>query len=251
MALEDVPAAVHEIGFGALEVDDAFLTAGPLRQRAFDLFMRRYFGRGAFYRTYTSARLMALHMAFEESGIRVAAWRAHTDFTLTGRAARWQMNYLEGAIAAADDFGARIVCLQSGGTPTSSEAEFARCIEGLQQAAALASQFHTRLALESSSGLAHAPGAMERILREVGIPSLAACVEFDATSPAIARHAIHAHARAHTFDAQGRETHADYTACIAALQQAGYQGWMSIQYEGQDDPALGIMQTAELIGAAG
>jgi sugar phosphate isomerase/epimerase len=159
------------------------------------------------------------------------------------------MNYLEGAIAAADDFGARIVCLQSGGTPTASAEEYARCIEGLQQAAALASQFHTRLALESGSGLAHAPGAMERILHDVDIPSLAACVEFDATSPEVAPHAIHAHARAYTFDAQGRETHTDYTACIAALQQAGYQGWMSIQYEGQDDPALGIMQTAELIGA--
>jgi sugar phosphate isomerase/epimerase len=90
---------------------------------------------------------------------------------------------------------------------------------------------------------------MERILHDVDIPSLAACVEFDATSPEVAPHAIHAHARAYTFDAQGRETHTDYTACIAALQQAGYQGWMSIQYEGQDDPALGIMQTAELIGA--
>jgi sugar phosphate isomerase/epimerase len=250
MALEDVPAAVREIGFDAVEIDDAYLTAAPLQQRTFDLLMRRYFGRGSFYRTYTSSRLMGLHTAFEESGVRVAAWRSHTDFTLTGRAAHWQMNYLEGAIAAADDFGARIVCIQSGGVPGAGEEEVGRCIEGLQQAASLAGQFHTRLALESSSGLAHAPGVMERILREVDIPSLAVCVEFDATSPSIARHAIHAHARANSFDAQGREPHVDYTACLTALQHAGYQGWMAIQYEGQDDPAIGIMQTAELIGAA-
>jgi sugar phosphate isomerase/epimerase len=250
MALEDIPAAVHEMGLGAVEVDDAYLIAGPLRQRVFDLFMRRYFGRGTFYRAYTSSRLMALHMAFEDTGVRMAAWRAHTDFTLTGRPARWQMHYLEGAIAAADDFGARIVCIQSGGRPGASEEEIAHCIKALQHAAALASQFHTRLALESGSGLASAPGTMARIVREVQIPSLAACVEFDATSSEIAHLAIHAHARAQAFDAQGREPHADYAACLEALRQTDYQGWLSIQYEGWDDPALGIMQTAELIGAA-
>src|SRR6266542_2898853 len=96
MALDDVPAALREQGFGAVEIDDAYLLASPLAQRAADLLIRRYFGPGAFFRAYTTTALLRLHAALEDSGVRLAAWRAHTDFTLTGRSARWQMNYLEG-----------------------------------------------------------------------------------------------------------------------------------------------------------
>src|SRR5512141_2133301 len=115
MALEGVPATVRDIGLSTVEIDDIYLQArSPLVRIAGALFMRRYFGKGVFFREYTSPRLLALHEAVQAAGTRLAAWDAHTDFTLVDRPARWQMHYLEGAIATADDFGARLVCVQAG-----------------------------------------------------------------------------------------------------------------------------------------
>lgn len=74
--------------------------------------MQHYFGPQANFRACTSPRLLRLHAAFEDKGLGLSTWRAHTGFTLTGRAARGQLNDLEGAIAAANDFGTRIVCIQ-------------------------------------------------------------------------------------------------------------------------------------------
>jgi sugar phosphate isomerase/epimerase len=194
--------------------------------------------------------LLKLHAAFEEGHARLAAWTVHTDFTLTGRAARWQMNYLEGAIAAADDFGARLVCIQTGGSPTSTHEELERCIDGLQQATTLASQFHTRLALENGAGIASTAQQTIALIRKVDSPNLGACWRFaGGDSVALAPYAIHVHAASHTFDAQGRETRIDYPACMAALIAAQYQGWITIDFEGDGEPTQGIMQTAELIGA--
>jgi sugar phosphate isomerase/epimerase len=251
LALEGVPAAVRDLGLGAIEVDDMLLRArSPLKQRASDLLMRRYFGRGVFFREYTSDRLLDLHMAFQESGVRGVAWAAHTDFTLTGRAARWQMHYLEGAVAAADDFGGRLVCVRAGGPERPTDEQLARGIEGLKQAAQLAHSFHTRLALETGQGMARDAGCALKLVRGAGHPSLGLCLNFDGTDAgALAPYAIHARAIARAFDAQGFETTVDYPACMAALQAANYEGWIALDYAGKSYPALGIMQTAELIGA--
>jgi sugar phosphate isomerase/epimerase len=251
MALEDVPGAARELGFSAIEINDTFLRAtSRIRQRAYDLVMQRYFGPGAFYRAYTSTRLLKLHAAFEEGRARLAAWTVHTDFTLTGRAARWQMNYLEGAIAAADDFGARLVCIQTGGSSQPTAEELERCIDGLQQSTALASQFHTRLALENGAGIATTAEQTLALIRKVDSPNLGVCLRFaDEDSATLAPYAIHVHATSQAFDAQGRETRIDYPACMAALRAAQYQGWITIDFEGEGEPTQGIMQTAELIGA--
>ena len=251
MALEGVPAAVREIGFGTIEIDDMYLQArSPLLRVAGALFMRRYFGKGVFFREYTSPRLLALHEAFQAAGTRLAAWEAHTDFTLMDRQARWQMHYLEGAIATADDFGARLVCVQAGGSSQPSQEEMARCIEGLKEASELAAHFHTRLALVNGPGITASAERTLQLLREVNSPALGICLRFDGPGCVeLAPHAIHARAVARAFDELGLEPDVDYPACMEALRESGYQGWISIDYAGRDDPLCGIMQTAELIAS--
>jgi sugar phosphate isomerase/epimerase len=253
MALEQLPGAVREIGLGALEIDDVYLQArSPLLRIGGALFMRRYFGKGVFFREYTSQRLLALHAAFQEAGTRLVAWSANTDFTLVDKPARWQMHYLEGAIAAADDFGARLVCIRSGGSEQPGPDEIARCSEGLSLAADLAGHFHTRLALVAGRGAGIA-ASVERtlqLLRAVNSPALGVCLRLDGSDClALAPQAIHVQATARSFDAQGSETDIDYQAGIGALGDAGYAGWISIDYAGRDAPECGIMQTAELIAA--
>jgi sugar phosphate isomerase/epimerase len=251
LALEQLPAAVRELGLVAIEVNDVFLRARSIiKQTAFNLLMRRYFGRGAFFREYTSDRLLGLHLAFQDAGARVVAWAASTDFTLADRAARWQMNYLEGAIAAANDFGARLVCVRAGGPEKPTEQELSCGIESMKQAAQLAYRFHTRLALESGQGMASDPACAVRLVQAVDSPSLGLCLNFDGAAVGVlAPHAIHARARARAFDPRGGETTVNYPACVAALQAADYEGWIAVDFEGDDYPSRGITQTVELIAA--
>jgi sugar phosphate isomerase/epimerase len=120
----------------------------------------------------------------------------------------------------------------------------------LQEATALASQFHTRLALENGAGIASTAEQTIALIRMVDSPNLGACWRFaGGDSAALAPYAIHVHAASHTFDAQGRETRIDYPGCMAALIAAQYRGWITIDFEGDGEPGQGIMQTAELIGA--
>jgi sugar phosphate isomerase/epimerase len=251
MVLEDVPAVAQELGYKAIEIDDIYLQArSRLVQFAGALFMRRYFGRGVTFREYTSARLLKLHAAIEEAGMRLVAWTAHTDFTLTDKAAQWQMHYLEGAIATATDFGVRIVCIQAGGSDQPTQDEMVHCIEGLRAAARLADRFRTRLALESGSGITRSAERMAKLLREIDSPYLGACLRIGTEEcVALAPLAIHVHATAKAFDAQGRVAETDYAAHMAALQAANYTGWISVRYEGAGEPTQGIMQIAELVSA--
>lgn len=251
MALEDVPAVAQELGYSAVEIDDMHLQSrSRLFQRAAAWRMRSYFGKGVRFRDYTSERLLHMHAAFEDAGARLVAWTAHTDFTLTEKAARWQLHYLEGAIATANDFGVRLVCVQAGGSDEPTRDEMVRCIDGLREAAKLAERFRTRLALESGAGITQSVDRMVQLLREINSPFVGACLRFDGEeNAALAPLAIHAHATSRAFDALGRETTADYPACMAALRDANYHGWISIQYEGSAEPVFGIVQTAELISA--
>ena len=251
MALEDVPAAAQERGYRAIEIDDMHLHAQSIvLQSAGALFMRRYFGKGIRFRDYTSARLLKLHASIQDAGVKLAAWTAHTDFTLIGKAAQWQMHYLEGAIATADDFGARIVCIQAGGSDQPTQDEMMHCIEGLRAAAVLAGRFRTRLALESGSGITRSAKRAAQLLREIDSPYLGACLRIGSEDAVgLAPLAIYVHATAKTFDAQGRAVEVDYPAHLAALQAANYAGGISVRYEGAGNPTLGIMQIAELISA--
>ncbi|MCL4504509.1 MAG: sugar phosphate isomerase/epimerase, partial [Chloroflexi bacterium] len=180
MALEDVPAAAQELGYTAVEIDDMHLQSrSRLFQRAAAWRMRSAFGKGVRFRDYTSERLLNMHAAFEDAGARLVAWTAHTDFTLADRPARWQLHYLEGAIAAANDFGVRLVCVQAGGLAEPTRDEMARCIGGLREAVRLAERFRTRLALESGVGITQSVDRMVQLLRDINSPVLGACLRID------------------------------------------------------------------------
>jgi sugar phosphate isomerase/epimerase len=265
MTLEEVPDAIYPLGLRAIELDDRHLRpSSALKRRALDWLMARYFGDGAFFREYTSKRLLALHQAFAFAGVRLAVWTAHTDFTLAGKAARWQLNYLEGAIAAANDFGARIVCIQSGGPPDPSAEMLSRCAEGLQQAAQLARRFNTRLALQHGSGLACTAERTLRLVRGVNSVFLRVCLDLGPSDmpaerapglprppvkelAALAPYTIHAHIR--STGTPDDETNDSIRESLAALQAAHYDGWISAVHEGSDDADQGILLLVESIRA--
>ena len=63
----------------------------------------------------------------------------------------------------------------------------------------------------------------------------------------LAPHAIHAHAKSYDFSADGEELRIPYAHRIGVLKAVRYDGVIAIEYEGDGDPAQGIMQTKRLI----
>ena len=55
-------------------------------------------------------------------------------------------------------------------------------------------------------------------------------------------------AKSHDFDADGNEVHTDYVRMLRIVANAGYQGWVGIEYEGQKTPEdEGIQLTKALL----
>lgn len=55
-------------------------------------------------------------------------------------------------------------------------------------------------------------------------------------------------AKSHDFDAQGNETHTDYRKMMKIVVDAGYRGWVGVEYEGKAlDEAEGIRRTKVLL----
>jgi sugar phosphate isomerase/epimerase len=79
-----------------------------------------------------------------------------------------------------------------------------------------------------------------------------ASVEFEAYPPLqgmreIAPFARAVSAKAHAFDADGNETRIDFAAMLRILLDAGFHGWVTAEYEGQADPAVGTDRTLALL----
>lgn len=59
-------------------------------------------------------------------------------------------------------------------------------------------------------------------------------------------------AKSHNFDAEGWEKDSDYKRILKTVKDAGYTGWIGVEYEGSDLPeAEGIRKTVELLKMAG
>lgn len=59
-------------------------------------------------------------------------------------------------------------------------------------------------------------------------------------------------AKTHEFDADGNEQHTDYVQMLKIVKDAGYRGWMGIEYEGGGmSPEAGIRATIDLLRRAG
>ena len=55
------------------------------------------------------------------------------------------------------------------------------------------------------------------------------------------------HAKTYEFDEQGCEKYFDYEMIIGKLKDAGFNGWMSIEFEGPGDQIEGVKKTTELL----
>lgn len=111
------------------------------------------------------------------------------------------------------------------------------------------------MALENHARVQTTPDQMLGIITGVGTPLFGSCIDFGSLPAerrqdlmyAMAPFAKHVHAKSYAFTDTGDEGMIDYKRAMAVLTEFGYDGVISIEYEGRDDPYQGVLKTRDLI----
>jgi sugar phosphate isomerase/epimerase len=262
----DLPEACSRLGFDRIEFNDLFWPPPPgSRVRYLPWRLRGWLARRdvwpEFQRQWLTSRRTRRHLATlcRQAGVRCVALTLNSDFTgeLPARR-RSAMSYVKAGLAVAQTLGAPVVRVTSDRRAQSDDlgpGAIERVIAGLQRAAVLARAAGIRLAVENHWGLTTEPEVMQHMVRAVDSPWLGVCLDLGNFAPErrlagvemLAPHAIHVHAKAKAFGADGEEVSIDYGASLAVLQRAGYSGPLVIEYEGDGDPVAGVLCARDLI----
>ncbi|MGD0264682.1 MAG: sugar phosphate isomerase/epimerase family protein [Candidatus Methylomirabilota bacterium] len=134
------------------------------------------------------------------------------------------------------------------GGPAESGARWPAMIDSLREVAAFAGHAGVRLGLENHNHAAFTPTAAEylRVLEEVKSPSLVPLLDtgnYTDGWPSLEKTlgmAAHVHAKFWKVAPDGSDEKVDYARIIPALRAAGYDGWVSFEYEAEEPEATGI-----------
>jgi sugar phosphate isomerase/epimerase len=117
----------------------------------------------------------------------------------------------------------------------------------LKECAEYAQERGVVLGLENHNrgGFVATADEVERALADVGSPWLRLCLDTgDFENPvAIQRtvgHAVHVHAKLYELDRRGADKRLDWPAIMATLRAAHYRGFLSIEYEGEEETETAI-----------
>jgi sugar phosphate isomerase/epimerase len=140
------------------------------------------------------------------------------------------------------------------GRSTSQKVE--RCISALRDLRSMLEDLELKLAIENHWGISTDPAMLVDIIRRCESERIGACPDFGNFHPTqdryeglelLAMFAKHVHAKCFSFNAAGEESSIDYQRCLRILDDAGYDGPLSVEYEGDGDAEVTIQQARELI----
>ncbi len=154
-------------------------------------------------------------------------------------------------VEVAEQLDAPLICVFAGypeGGPAESGARWPAMIDSLREVAAFAGHAGIRLGLENHNHAAFTPTAAEylRVLEEVKSPSLVPLLDtgnYTDGWPSLEKTlgmAAHVHAKFWKVAPDGSDEKVDYARIIPALRAAGYDGWVSFEYEAEEPEATGI-----------
>lgn len=219
----------------------------------------------------------AVEAALRETGLAVGVYSVSNNFAQEDPAQRAaQVKVIKDGVDSAVYFGADTVRVFAGDVRPglTFEQVFNWIVVGLKEAAEYAFDQGVVLALENHGTLAGRSGQVEDILNAVGRPGLKAnpdtgnfLLVHQASHEAVARLAGRA-GMVHFKDFQavpddytgfaytsidgikfaGRaigEGEVDLPDCLLALKDAGFDGWLNIEYEAEEDPLTGVARSVE------
>jgi sugar phosphate isomerase/epimerase len=154
-------------------------------------------------------------------------------------------NYLEAPVM-------RVFC----GTQSVTDAAIDRVITAYQECMVEAEKNNVVLAMENHWGLSVNPDNVIKIIKGVYCPKyFGSCLDFGNWQPLdqldaarrVAPFAKHTHGKSYVFTDKGDEKNIDFKEIIKSLKQAGYEGAVSVEFEGEGDEIEGTEKTVKLI----
>jgi len=198
------------------------------------------------------AYLQMLRRTARDLGLVIIGIGVHNDFGRADPTLRQsEMVKVKQWVEAAEQLGAPLVRVFAGypeGGPADSGARWPAMIDSLRDVAAFAGHAGIRLGLENHNHGAFTPTAAEylRVLEEVKSPHLVPLLDtgnytdgWSSLEKTLGM-AAHVHAKFWKVAADGSDERVDYARIIPALRAAGYDGWVSFEYEAEESEATGI-----------
>jgi len=198
------------------------------------------------------AYLQSLRRTAKSLGLTIASVGVHNDFGHVDETFNQsEKTKVKQWIEVAEQLGAPLVRVFAGlpeGGPAQSGVRWPAMIDALREVAAFAGHAGLRLGLENHNHGAFTPTAAEflRVLTEVNSPYLVPLLDtgnFVDGWPSIEKtlgRAAHVHAKFWKVGPDGSDETLDYPRIVSGLRAAGYDGWVSFEYETPEPEATGI-----------
>jgi len=198
------------------------------------------------------AYLQMLRRTARELNLAIIGVGVHNDFGRTDPTIRQsEVVKVKQWIEVAEQIGAPLVRVFAGypeGDPAQNGARWPAMIDSLREVAGFAGHAGVRLGLENHNHAAFTPTASEflQVLAEVKSPHLVPLLDtgnYVDGWPSVQKTvgiAAHVHAKFWKVAADGSDEKVDYARIIPALRAAGYDGWVSFEYEAEEPEATGI-----------
>jgi sugar phosphate isomerase/epimerase len=219
-----------------------------------------------------SSEITAVEDALAETATPVAVYSVSNNFVNADEAARLaQVQVIKSGVDSAKHFGAKVVRVFAGNYDEqhSYHQSFNWIVDGLKAAADYAAEHGMTLALENHGRLAGRSGQVKQIIAAVNNPALKANPDtgnfllvhqtpYEAVKE-LAPYAAMVHFKdfqevPQTFSAFAYvsldglkyagtaigEGDVALSLCVDELRNAGFDGWINIEYEGNDDPTVAV-----------
>lgn len=148
-------------------------------------------------------------------------------------------------IEAAKLFGCHSIRVNARSEGTYEE-QLGRAADGLRQLAEFGAGHQMNVIVENHGGLSSNGAWLAAVIRKVGLPNCGTLPDFGNFHlgdgkwydryqgvQELMPFAKAVSAKSHEFDASGNETHTDYRRMMQIVVDAGYRGYVGIEYEGQ------------------
>lgn len=195
------------------------------------------------------AYLRMLARTARELGLSIMGVGVHNDFGRSDPTLRQsEVTKVKQWIEVAEQLAAPLVRVFAGYPEGDRQERWPLMIQSLREVAEFARHAGVRLGLENHNHGAFTPTADEflRVLREVDSPSLVPLLDtgnFTDGWPSVERVVgvvEHVHAKFWQVAPDGSDEKVDYGRIFPALRQAGYDGWISLEYETPEPEETGI-----------
>ncbi len=165
-----------------------------------------------------------------------------------------ELKKIESWIKIAKHLNSPSIRVNTGGDEVTEKA-IQQVVQGYQKILFLAEKEKIKVLIENHGGISKEAKTILQIVKEVNNPLFGTCPDIGNFPPnslyqelrQIAPFMSIGHIKSYEFDEEGEETTMDIRRCIDIFRKAGFDGFLSIEFEGKGNEYEGIENSLELI----